>query len=215
MPRRPCDTHSPVSPSWRPPRSRRTTRPNASVSTPRHAPSGPSPSQFTSSAQFGPSVAAWSATSAARSPLSTATVTVAVPATAPTVAAIVVVPLPAAATSPDAPTVATAASRLVQITTTPGIARPLPSRTRASSCTVASGAVSDAAAGVTVTLATRSASDGGRVASSPHPDDVHAATAQIANEGTRIRVRWFVIAEYGATPRPANRTGGCCCHQSG
>ena len=68
-PRRPCGTHSPVSPSWRPPRSRRTTRPKASVSTPRHSSSGPSPSQFSSSAQFGPSVAAWRATSAARSPL--------------------------------------------------------------------------------------------------------------------------------------------------
>jgi len=48
---------------------------------------------------------------------------------------------------------------------------------------------------VTVTLARRSATDGGRVASTPHPDDVHAATAQIASNGTRIRVRWFVIAE--------------------
>ena len=105
------------------------------------------------------------------------------PATAPTVAAIVVVPLPAAATSPDPPTVATSGRTLVQITATPGIARPLPSCTRASSCTVASGAVSDAAAGVTVTVATRSASDGGRVAPSPHPDDAHAAAAQIANNG--------------------------------
>ena len=106
------------------------------------------------------------------------------PATAPTVAATVVVPLPAAATSPDAPTVATSGRTLVQITATPAIARPLPSSTRASSCTVASGAVSDAAAGVTVTLATRSASDGGRVASSPHPDEAHAAAAQIASNGT-------------------------------
>ena len=117
------------------------------------------------------------------------------PATAPTVAATVVVPLPAAATSPDAPTFATSGRTLVQITGTPGIVRPLPSRARASSCTVASGAVSDAAAGVTVTLATRSASDGGRVASSPHPDDIQATAPQIANKGTRIRVRWFVIAE--------------------
>ena len=105
------------------------------------------------------------------------------PATAPTVAATVVVPLPAAATSPDAATVATSASRLVQITATSDIARPLPSSTRAFSCTVASGAVSDAAEGVTVTLATRSIS-GGRVVSSPHPDDAHAAAAQIANNGT-------------------------------
>ena len=115
------------------------------------------------------------------------------PATAPTVAATVVVPLPAAATSPDPPTVATSGRTLVQITATPGIARPVPSRTRASSCTVASAAVSDATAGVTVTLTTRSASDGGRVASSPHPDDVHAATAQIATNGTRIRVRPFGV----------------------
>ncbi len=118
------------------------------------------------------------------------TVTVAVPATAPTVAAIVVVPLPVAATSPDPPTAATSGSTLVQITATPVIARPLPSCTRAFICTVASGAVSDAAAGVTVTLATRSVSEGGRVASSPHPD-AHATAAQIANNGTRIRVRSF------------------------
>ena len=113
------------------------------------------------------------------------------PAVAPTVAAIVVVPLPAAATSPDAPTVATSGRTLVQITATLDIVCSLPSSTRASSCTVASGAVSDAAAGVTVTLATRSVSDGGRVAPSPHPGDAHAAAAQIANNGTRIRVRSF------------------------
>ena len=113
-----------------------------------------------------------------------------------------VVPLPAAATSPDAPTVATSGRTLVQITATPAIARPLPSRTRAFNCTVASGAVSDAAAGVTVTLATRGVSGGGRVASSPHPD-AHAAAAQIANSGTRIRVRSF-----GAPPLSRSMPAG-------
>ena len=47
--------------------SSRVTRPAASVVTPYHSPSGASVSQFAPFVQFAPSVAAWNASSAARS----------------------------------------------------------------------------------------------------------------------------------------------------
>ena len=68
-PDRPCWTYSLRSLSHRPRSSRPTTRPEASVLTPYHSLSGASLNQFSLSTQFGPSVALYSATSAARSGL--------------------------------------------------------------------------------------------------------------------------------------------------
>ena len=100
------------------------------------------------------------------------TVTVAVPDAPPAAASMTAVPSPAARTKPDASTVATESSLLVQSTFAPAIAWPFWSCTRALSRSVSPTAVSVPDAGLTDTVVARGGSGGagrvGSVALSPH-----------------------------------------------